>query len=105
MDKEQLTLSDFKKWSSTALKTFNNYTIIMTNNRNRTKYHYECGVFVSVAYFLVNSTGCSGKFHVVFKHFQSLENLLLNILKGNCISIALQAFRKAQCKQPRLVKS
>ena len=29
---EQLTLSDFKKWSSTALKTFNNYTIIMTNN-------------------------------------------------------------------------
>ena len=29
---EQLTLSDFKKWSSTALKTFNNYTKIMTNN-------------------------------------------------------------------------
>ena len=29
---EQLTLSDFKKWSSTALKTFNNYTIKMTNN-------------------------------------------------------------------------
>ena len=29
---EQLTLSDFKKWSSKALKTFNNYTTIMTNN-------------------------------------------------------------------------
>ena len=29
---EQLTLSDFKKWSFTALKTFNNYTIIKTNN-------------------------------------------------------------------------
>ena len=29
---EQLTLSDFKKWSSTALKTFNNYAIIMTNS-------------------------------------------------------------------------
>ena len=28
---EQLTLSNFKKWSSTALKTFNNYTKIMTN--------------------------------------------------------------------------
>ena len=26
---EQLTLSDFKKWNSIALKTFNNYTIIM----------------------------------------------------------------------------
>ena len=31
---EQLTLSDFKKWSSTALKTFNKYAIIMTNNSN-----------------------------------------------------------------------
>ena len=29
---EQLTLSDFKKINSTALKNFNNYTIIMTNN-------------------------------------------------------------------------
>ena len=32
---EQLTLSDVKKWSSTALKTFNNYTIIMTNNSDK----------------------------------------------------------------------
>ena len=32
---EQLILSDFKKWSSTALETFNNYTIIMTNNSNK----------------------------------------------------------------------
>ena len=29
---EQLTLSDFKKWNSTVLKTFNNYTITMTDN-------------------------------------------------------------------------
>ena len=29
---EQLTLINFKKWSFTALKTFNNSTIIMTNN-------------------------------------------------------------------------
>ena len=28
---EQLTLSDFKVCSSTTLKTFNNYSIIMTN--------------------------------------------------------------------------
>ena len=28
---EQLTLSDFNK-SSTTLKTFNNYTIVMTND-------------------------------------------------------------------------
>ena len=32
---EQLTLSDFKKWSFTALKNFNNYTIIMTNNSDK----------------------------------------------------------------------
>ena len=31
---ELLILSDFKKWSSTVLKTLNNYTIIMTNNTN-----------------------------------------------------------------------
>ena len=39
MDKEQavfkqFTLSDSKKWSSTALKTFNIYTI-MTNNSDK----------------------------------------------------------------------
>ena len=28
-----------------------------------------------------DSTGCSGQFHVVFKHFENLENLILNILK------------------------
>ena len=30
----QLTLSDFKKWSSTVLQTFSNYTIIMNKNSN-----------------------------------------------------------------------
>ena len=29
---ELLTLSNMKKWSPTALKTFNNYTIKMTKN-------------------------------------------------------------------------
>ena len=29
---EQSTLSDLRKWSAAALRTFNNYTIIMTNN-------------------------------------------------------------------------
>ena len=32
---EQLTLDDFKNRSSTALKTFYNYTIIMTNNSDK----------------------------------------------------------------------
>ena len=40
MDKEQdefdeLTLSDFKEWGSTTLKTFNNYTIMKTSNSGK----------------------------------------------------------------------
>ena len=34
---EQLTLSDFKMWSSTAFKTFDSYTIIMNNNTDNVK--------------------------------------------------------------------
>ena len=34
---QQLTLSDFRKWSSTALNNFNNYTIIVTNNIDNTR--------------------------------------------------------------------
>ena len=64
---EQLTLNDFKKWSSTAFKTFNNYPTIMNNKCDH--------------HFSVNSTGCSGEFHVIFQHFQNLKNLILNILK------------------------
>ena len=45
------------------------------------KLEYECGVFASIAYFWVNSEGFFGEFHVVFKRFQNLENLIFNILK------------------------
>ena len=34
---EQLTLSDFKKWSFIAWKTFNNYSTIMKNNSDKIK--------------------------------------------------------------------
>ena len=37
--------------------------------------YHDCGDFVTATW--VNSTGCSGEFHVVFKHFQNLENLIL----------------------------
>ena len=37
---EQLTLSNFKKWSSTALKGFTNYTIIMANNSDKMRISY-----------------------------------------------------------------
>ena len=32
---EQLTLSDFKMWSSTAVNNFYNHTILMTENGDR----------------------------------------------------------------------
>ena len=79
-----------------------------------TKYeYYECGVFVSVAYFWVNSAGCSGEFHVVFKYFENLENFIWTFLRKNCIFLDLwvlfswklcRNFRTARCKQPRLAK-
>ena len=47
---------------------------------NATYEYHECSVAVSVAYFRVNSTGCSGEFHVL-QHFQNLKNLILKILK------------------------
>ena len=74
---EQVILSDFKMWSSTALKTFNNDSVVITNiSRNN-----ECGAAFSVTNFGVNSAGCSDKFHVVFEHFEDLKHLILNILK------------------------
>ena len=78
-----------------------------------TKYeYYEYDVFVSAAYFWVNSAGCSSEFHV-FKHFENLENLFLKILKeklyipwlvGSFSWKPCRVFKIAQCKQSRLVK-
>ena len=62
-----------------TLRTFNNYIIIMTNNSDKIRILWVW-CFSSVAYFWVNSAGCSGEFNV-FKHFGNLENLILNILK------------------------
>ena len=63
-------------------------------------------VFLSVSFFFrVNSTDCSGEFRAVYKHFQNLENQILNILKEKLrLSYLVDSFRIAQCKQPRLVK-
>ena len=69
--------------------------------------------FVSAAYFWVNSAGWSREFHVVFKHFENLENLILNILKQKLripwfVSFfswkRCKGFTTAQCKWPRFVK-
>ena len=47
---EQLTLNDLKKWSSKALKIFNYYIKMMTNNSYKIRYN-ECGMLIPVACF------------------------------------------------------
>ena len=61
---EQLTLSNF-----TALKTFNNYNIIITNISRKN----ECGSGFFVANFRVNLTGSSREFYVAFEHFEKFR--------------------------------
>ena len=70
----------FLEGESPTLKTFNNYTIIMTNNSDKIGILWAW-CFCLCCLFLVNSAGCSGEFHVVFKHFENLENFIWNILK------------------------
>ena len=109
---EQLTLNDFKKWNPTALNTFNNSTIIMTNKSDKIRMSWVW-CFYLCCFFWVNVAGCSGEFRVVFKNFQNLVNLIFNILKEklhiSCLVVSFflkrcKTFRIAQCKQPRLVK-
>ena len=50
---EQLILSNFKKWSFSALKTFNNYTTTMTNNSWQIKNIMGIKNIISVSYFWV----------------------------------------------------
>ena len=47
----------------------------MTSNSEQ---YYE-NIFV--VYFAVNFAGCSDEFHVFFKHFENLQNLIWNISK------------------------
>ena len=101
---EQLTLSDFKKWSPTAVKTFHNYTIIITN-----MWHFclSCLLFELIQQAtLVNFT-------LFLNIFKILKILFWTFWRQNCISLPLwallslkpcKAFRIAQCKQLRLVK-
>ena len=108
---EQLTLNDFKKWSSTALKTFNNYTVIIIKNSDKIRVwcFCICCLFVSkLKMFLWWISWCFKAFPWSWKtHFEHFE------WRNNCISLALwdlfylkpyRAFRIAQRKQPRLVK-
>ena len=43
-------------WGSTVLKTFNNYSMVITENNGNIR------ILVMLFLLLVNSTGCSGEF-------------------------------------------
>ena len=52
----------------------------MANNSEKNKIMRVVFLFLMFV-FWVNSAASCGVFHVIFKHFQNLENLILNILK------------------------
>ena len=72
------------------------------------KWEYrEFGVALSFVYFWVNSTGCSGEFHVAFKHFAKSEQSHLEHVLPCGLFFSLKphrAFRIAYGKQPWSVK-
>ena len=79
---EQLTFSDLKMWSSTALKTFYNYNVINNDHQSGT-----------------------GEFRVVSEHFEDLKNLHFELFKweisylvGSCYLKSSKAFSKAMIK-------
>ena len=83
---EQLTLNDFKMWSWTVFKTFNNYSIIMKNSTYKIRIS---GVWLC-CYFWVNATGCSVEFYIFLDHF--LHRGLFSLKPQKVLRIA-------QCEQ------
>ena len=68
-------------WFSTALKTFNNYDIIMTNISNNLRMN-KCGAVFPVTNFWVNSTVVFESVEdlrvlTIFKHFEREISCLL----------------------------
>ena len=74
-----VSFSDFEKWRNAALKTFNNYTRVMTSNSDKIRILWV--VFLSVTYFWVNSSGALVKF--IFKI------ILKQILKGKYFKLLM----------------
>ena len=111
MDEEKTVFTVNFKWlqevgSTTSLKTFNNYTIIIINNMTKKKIFWVkcfclCCLFLSQFNWLL------------WWIFKVLKISFWTFWRKNCISLNLwalfiiklcKAFRIAQCKQPRLVK-
>ena len=105
---EQLILSDYQKWNCTTLKTFNNYTIIMTNNSDKIIISWMWG-FSFLSFFLSwiqQDTLVNFMLYLII--FKILKIWFWTFWRKNCIENCNwklpKAFRIAQCKQSRLVK-
>ena len=87
---EQWTRGDFKKWSFTALKTFNNSTIKwMTIVRNKC---IMSVVFLSLLLiYRVNSTAALVNFVLFWKIFKILKITFWTFWRKNCVSLAMWA--------------
>ena len=72
---EQSTVSNLKMWSSTALKTAWQWQAIVATIKTAWRRPAIVTTVISIANFWVDSTGCSGEFHVI-KHFQDLKKLI-----------------------------
>ena len=104
MDEEQavfehLILSNFKKWSSTTLKTFNNYTIIMTDNSDKIRilvwyFRLSC-LFLSLFSRLVNFM-----FLNILK-----EKLHISYLEGTFSMKAVQSFQNSTVQTATISKA
>ena len=99
--------------SSTPLKTFNNYTMIMTNNSGKIIMLWVWCFCLCCLYFWVKQKSALVNFMLFLNIFKILKISFWTFWRKNCISVALRAlfswkpciaFRIAQCKQPQLVK-
>ena len=112
---EQLTLSNFKRWSSTALKTFNNSTIIMTNDSGKVRISWV--VFLSLLFIfdliqqasLVNFMLFSNISKILKISFWTFwrKKLRISYLFAMWAIFSWKSykdFRIAQCRQSRLEK-
>ena len=87
MDKKHAVfeqLRDLKKWSSTALNTFNNYTIITTNNRGKIRISSVWCFCLLFIFELIQQAAL-----VIFKLYLNIFKILkISFWRKNRISLA-----------------
>ena len=81
---EQLTLNDFKMWKSTVLKTFNNYSITMSNIRRNLRILMMVMLF---PWLLISEL-----IQLMFLNILKISKVFLKILKEQLVIFYLVGF-------------